>query len=310
MTIRNIALGIALSILSAVGVYLAFGPSGDERGRADDGKVMRVKARKDRIRDARKTTSEHRIADDAKQRALERALAEAGKKGVGGTDDKTDGQPDIIAKEEEEKLNASEREIIGQLRGLLADISLNRGKISSRLSTILGQLSGGKGSVALRKAVLETIRGLSGGLSGVGGGLSAGEALMEFLTDADPEISRSALEMFVEAVNDFTLGDRDRAKLVIAASMTLSDESSVEWVLSEVYNMRHSVAIETMNAVKENGSDVAKQKIDDVARFYTGEDNIATPEQKRDWLAQNPDGAEDELFYGRQSQEHAIILED
>ena len=309
MTIRNIALWIALPVLSAVGVYLAFGPSGDGRNRADDGKVMRVKARKDRIRDARKTASGLRITEDAKRRALEKELAEAAKKGIGVSEGKDD-RPDIITKEEEEKLSASEREVIGQLRGLLADLSLGRKALSTRLSKILEQLHGGKGSVALRKAVLETIRGLSGGMSGVGGGLSTGEALMEFLADADPEISQSALEMFIEAVNDFTLGDRDRAQLVIAASMTLNDESSVDWVLSEVYNMRHSVAIGTMNSVKESGSDMAKKKIDDVARFYTGEENITTPEQKNNWLAQNPDGAEDELFYGRQSQEHAIILED
>ncbi len=65
--------------------------------------------------------------------------------------------------------------------------------------------------------------------------------------------------------------------------------------------MRHSAAVETIKTLMTDGNDTTKQVPPDNIEFYTGRDNIESPEQLDEWLGQNPDDEGDEEFYGGSS---------
>ena len=129
-------------------------------------------------------------------------------------------------------------------------------------------------------------------------GASGLPELSEFLGDADPEVVQSAIDKYWEAMSDFSLGDRDRSFILIQASKVVNDADSMNMLMFELNNMRHSVAVETMKTMMTEGTEATKAVLPESVSFYTGEENIDTPEKLDDWLSKNPDDQYDEDFYG------------
>ena len=119
-----------------------------------------------------------------------------------------------------------------------------------------------------------------------------------FLGDADPEVVQSATEKYEEALADFELSDRERAQILIQAAKVINDPDAMDSMLFELNNMRHSVAVETIKTLMVDGNAATKQALPDNIETVTGEEGMNTPEKLDEWLKENPDGEDDEDFYG------------
>ena len=146
--------------------------------------------------------------------------------------------------------------------------------------------------VALRKKLIEAMGWF---------GAKALPELAAFLADPDQDVFQMATDQFEMALSDITLGDRQRAEIVIMASMVLTDHDAMGRVLMEISSFRNSVAAETIKAICENGTDTAKAQMPEVIEFVTGEDNIQTVEDVDKWLENNPDGPDDDDVFGPMS---------
>ncbi len=123
--------------------------------------------------------------------------------------------------------------------------------------------------------------------------------LAGFLGDADPEVVEFATDKYSEMLSDIELSDYERAEILVAASKIINDSEAMDSMLSEVNNMRHSVAVNTFKTLWKEGNAATKQVLPDNIEFYTGEENISTPEKLDKWLKENPDDEDDDEFYGR-----------
>ena len=119
-----------------------------------------------------------------------------------------------------------------------------------------------------------------------------------FLGDGDSEVVQSAIEKFEEALSDFDLSDRDRSKILIEASKVIDDAEAMDSMLFTLNEMRPSVAVETMKELIASGNAATKSVLQDAIDFYTGEENIKTPDQLDEWLKENPDDPDAEELYG------------
>ena len=120
-----------------------------------------------------------------------------------------------------------------------------------------------------------------------------------FLGDSDGEVVQTAIEKYEEALSDIELSDRERSLILIEAAKFINDADAMDSMMSELNNMRHSVGVETIKAMMENGTAATKKVLPDNIEFFTGEENLDTPEKLDEWLKNNPDGEDDEEFYGR-----------
>ena len=119
-----------------------------------------------------------------------------------------------------------------------------------------------------------------------------------FIGDADTEVAQSAIEKYEEALNDIDLSDGERAHILIMAASVINDTDAMDSMLFELNNMRHSVAIEASKSIMQEGTEAAKSLLPENVEFYTGEENLDTPEKLDRWLLENPDEEGDEEFYG------------
>ena len=119
-----------------------------------------------------------------------------------------------------------------------------------------------------------------------------------FLGDADPEVVQSATEKYEEALADFELSDRERAQILIQAAKVINDPDAMDSMLFELNNMRHSVAVETIKTLMVDGNAATKQALPENIETVTGEEGMNTPEKLDEWLKENPDGEDDDDFYG------------
>lgn len=146
--------------------------------------------------------------------------------------------------------------------------------------------------VALRKRLVESLGWF---------GNDAIPDLMEFLADSDSDVSQMAIDQFQLALEDITLGDRERADIVAAASHVVTDTDFLDMLFMEISNMRNSVAAQAMADVLLYGTEEAKSLIPETIEFVTGEENMSTVEDIERWSNDNPDGPDDEDLYGPMS---------
>ena len=146
--------------------------------------------------------------------------------------------------------------------------------------------------VALRKRLVESLGWF---------GNDAIPDLMEFLADSDSDVSQMAIDQFQLALEDITLGDRERADIVAAASHVVTDTDFLDMLFMEISNMRNSVAAQAMADILLYGTEEAKSLIPDTIEFVTGEENMSTVEDIERWSNDNPDGPDDEDLYGPMS---------
>ncbi len=127
--------------------------------------------------------------------------------------------------------------------------------------------------------------------------------LADFIGDKDAEISQAAIEKYEEALSDIDLSDRERSLILVHAAKFVNDAEAMDTMMFELNNMRHSVGVETIKQIWENGTPAAKSVLQDNVDFFTGEENINTPEMLDKWLAEHPDDPDADDFYGGSSRD-------
>lgn len=127
--------------------------------------------------------------------------------------------------------------------------------------------------------------------------------LAGFLADADEEVVAAAIERYEEMLSDIDLSDRERSSILIQASKVIQDSEAMDMMLSELNNMRPSVAIETIKRLMAEGGAATQSVLPENVEFYTGEEGMNTPAKLDEWLKANPDDEDAEEFYGGSKDE-------
>ena len=119
------------------------------------------------------------------------------------------------------------------------------------------------------------------------------------MADSDPDVLQDVMDRFSEAIDDPDLGDVELSAILSSVGKILDNEDAIDSLFLGIESdMRNSVAIKTYLDLWENGSKPVKDKIIESIADFTGEEDITTPEQLKEWLEQNPDDEDDEDFYG------------
>lgn len=117
-----------------------------------------------------------------------------------------------------------------------------------------------------------------------------------FMADSDPEILETAIEAFDDGLQDAN-GDAELSMLVITACQAVNDADAIESFLMELGEMRNSVAVETIKAIAEKGTQAAKEALQEAIDDFTCEEGI-TLETLDAWLKDHPDDPDDEDVHG------------
>ena len=120
--------------------------------------------------------------------------------------------------------------------------------------------------------------------------------MIDFMADADEEISDDAFDQFEQALQDCGMGDRERSLLVKTVSKALTDSERIDAMLSCLSDMRNSVKGDTAIAILTDGSDQSKVALLDEMEFYFDE-GVQTVDGIKKWMAENPDDPDDDDFY-------------
>ena len=204
-------------------------------------------------------------------------------------------KPDMdLLPDEEANLSAEMKEILAQLQDALDDNNLR--KVSELAERILiTQRKQGQDAVPpyVREKAVEAI------------GFFLPDSLADlvgFMADSDPDVLQDVMDKFAEAIDDPDLGDRELSSILTSISKVLDNEDAVEAMFFAIESdMRNSVAVNTYLTVWENGTDIVKSKVLNSISDFTGEDDITTPEQLKQWLVENPDDPDDDEFYAGSS---------
>ena len=121
--------------------------------------------------------------------------------------------------------------------------------------------------------------------------------MIDFMADADEEISDDAFNQFEQALQDCEMGDRERSPLIKTVSKALTDSDRVDSMISCLSDMRNSVKADTAIAILTDGSDQSKAMLLEQMEFYFDE-GVQTVDDLKKWMAENPDDPDDEEFYG------------
>ena len=195
--------------------------------------------------------------------------------------------------EEEKELTELARKVLALLQDALdaEDIEQIRAILAMAKKESGGSLSKKNADipVAMKKRIVEALGWF---------GNAAIPDLMEFLADEEPEVVQMTADQFDLALQDISLGDRERAKIVTLAGSVLNDRDVLEMMFMEIANMRNSVALQAIVDICFTGTEAAKEQIVDTMEFVTGDPDIETVEDMERWYHENPDGEDDEDLYG------------
>lgn len=267
---------LASVLLGAIGSWLLFGrTTGDDAAAAREQKF----AKSVRLGNVKKITeiSVNRKGGEKSVRIVE---SESERPNLMQSVDEDDGLTDV------------QRSVLMEIQDALdADDLRALRRVLSRFVAGVGE--GGLGGYAnvpraLRLAAVQALGWF---------GKDAVADLVDFMADPDEEISTSAFDQFELALADVSLSDRERADIVKTMSKALTDEDRIDTMLVCLNEMRNSVRAETVIAILSEGSAKAKEVLVEQIGAYI-EDGVSTVEGVEKWLAENPDDADDELFYG------------
>ena len=133
-------------------------------------------------------------------------------------------------------------------------------------------------------------------------GKDAAVDMIDFMADADEEISEDAFNQFELALQDSSMGDKERSSLVKTISKALTQEERIDALLSAFSDMRPSVLGDTAIAVLTEGSEPVKAALQDQLSFYF-DDEVQDVDGIKKWMAEHPDDPGDEEFYGGSKEE-------
>ena len=239
-----------------------------------------TRSRDPRSRRIRRQSRDARIAE-RRARAADRSVTEVRVK------------PMLLELEANEEAELTELGL-KLLKDLQAALDAENFKEVSRLAASLQDVRTAYGTddavpALLRRRVIEALGWF---------GAAAAPDLIVYLSDTDPEVMQLALDQLMMALDDISLGDRDRAGIIKQIAAVMTDDDGLDRMMMEISNMRNSVGIETIVDIFATGTPEAVAKMPETLQFFTGEDNITTVEDAEEWYRQNPDGEYDEDLYG------------
>ena len=228
------------------------------------------------------------IRDGAKARKAADKRKSRKPKAVPVTDQVARPRPTFeIAKRDDETLSAAQRLLLEEIRAALReDDYKNLMRLVHKMQSSDEWPDGIPNSI--KKAALEALGWY---------GSKCLPEIVPFLADSNPEIVADAVSQWEDAIAECD-SDREVAEQVKLASRVVVEADSVESILVEAQNMRHSVAVETFKDVLANGNEQAKAKVLEQIADYTDDSTITTAEQLDEWLEKNPDDPGDEEMYG------------
>ena len=202
-----------------------------------------------------------------------------------------------LAEDDEAKLNEFSRQILRELQEALdsEDFAVVSRLVKKMLEIPPDPKFGAEGvHELLRRKGVEALGWF---------GSQAMPELVGMLADTDPEIREATFDQFSLALEDISLSDYERADIVAMAAKVLHDVDNLEMLLMEVNNMRHSVGAGTLVEICLEGTPEAQSLMPEAIEFFTGEDSLQTVEDVERWLAENPDGPDDDDLYGGDSDD-------
>lgn len=197
-----------------------------------------------------------------------------------------------LGDEEEKKLTDEQRRIIEEIRAALA---------ADDFKTLMRLVREMQASKEWPDGIPKAVKLAAVDALGWFGGNCLPE-LVGFLADADRDVISATVDAWEDAIAECE-GDKEVAEQVKFASKVVADSESMDSILSEISNMRHSVGIETIKEVLKSGNETAKSQIQDIIDDFTGEKGLATEQQLDEWLEKNPDDPGDEEMYGKMSDD-------
>ena len=277
---KLIAISAALVTVAAVGLYFQLG-SDDGAGKSGDEAALRSRMiREARMAGKKRAEARRAVRQDVKvkvEREKPRVLE--------------------LADDEEAKLNDFSRKILQDLQAALDSEDFSRiSKLVAKMLEIPPDPKFGKEGVAalLRRKAVEALGWF---------GAKAMPELVAMLGDADPEIVQATFDQFTLALEDISLSDYERVDIVVMAAKVLRNTDDLEMLFMELIQSRHSVGAGALVEICQEGTPEAKSLMPETIEFFTGEDNIQTVEDIEKWLAENPDGEDDDDLYGGDTNE-------
>ena len=271
MDIKKIAIFAGAALAAVVLVVLLFPDSRVPANRGDAKALKSVVARKNQVKPG----------NGRKLRPSKKA------NGVKATEVKVERPKFEIPSTEEGKLTALQQTLLEEIRAALREDDY---KTLMRLVRKMQSSDEWPDGIpnSIKKAALEALGWY---------GSKCLPEIIPFLADSNSEIVADAVSQWEDAIAECD-SDREVAEQVKLASRVVVEADSVESILVEAQNMRHSVAVETFKDVLANGNEQAKAKVLEQIADYTDDSTITTAEQLDKWLEKNPDDPGDEEMYG------------
>lgn len=196
---------------------------------------------------------------------------------------------------EEKKLSELQRTVLQELQNALDAENFKK------LLKVLAKFKLSKSEGGLEGDVPKVLRQEAVSALGWFGSLGIPE-LLGFMADGDEEVAQSAFDLFEAALDDWDMGDRERASILVQAMSALKDVEQIDMLLMSLNNMRNSVKGNAILQVLSSGTPEAQATMRDQLGLYTDAD-VESVEAVKDWLQKNPDDDDDEEFYGPEKTE-------
>ena len=195
------------------------------------------------------------------------------------------------------KLTAEMKQILAEIQDCLdSEDKKALSKVCEKIAMIQRERGEGAVPVSIRAKAVEAV------------GLFLPASLAElvgFMADSDPEVVDSVFDQLDNLLNDTTIGDRELAGMLVSMSKVLTNEDAVDSLAMAIdMNMRNSVKVDACQQILEKGNEVVVTRLKEtIAEMLEVEVNElpqnpkALREKLDEWLAENPDGEDDEDFY-------------
>ena len=197
-----------------------------------------------------------------------------------------------LGDDEEKKLTEEQRKIIEEIRAALA---------ADDFKTLMRLVRQMQASKEWPDGIPKAVKLAAVDALGWFGGNCLPE-LVGFLADADRDVISATVDAWEDAIAECE-ADYEVAAQVKFACKVVTDSDSMDSILSEIGNMRHSVGVDTLKEILTTGNDTAKAQVQEIIDDFTGEKGLTTAEQLDEWLAKNPDSSDDEEMYGKISDD-------
>lgn len=278
-TLRNTLL-VSLLALSAGAVTWGILPSGSSAKTKEADKTLRVKHVK-----SGKAAQSKKVTRTAKRVAggeTTKAFKASGVK-----------EPDFtLAAMEDAQLSDEYRQLLIKLQDILNHD--DRKGVIRFAQDILARIQRGQDvPLFVREQVVRALA--SCGSDGI-------PELAGFLADVNEMIVQEAANAFEEMLIDAD-GDAELATILMSILPAVNDQNMLEGFMSELGNMRNSRRVDTVKKILNTGNEAAIKVLNENLSSYFGDDEsgfkVNVVEDLDEYLARNPDGEDDETFYGK-----------